>query len=271
MLNNPIKKDVIRIVKTSPTKLTPRALEKIISERYQLEPKQIKLLIRNLVSDREISYSYKFGSTFLEQSFDKPVRVSKHVVLKPPACRYHSNPPDIVVQIKSGAAFGDGHHPTTRLAIQGIEYVCLNRKKLADDPSSSVLDIGTGSGILVVTAVRFGISKGVGIDIDPCARVEAYENVMANGLEDRIVISKQSFENIDQKFSMVTANLRFPTLSSMMNQFVETTAPHGFLILSGIKDSEMQSLLEVYTEKYFGRLWSANELGWAGVALQRCG
>ena len=271
MFDNPIKKDVLRIVTTKPTKLTPWALEKIISDRYNLDPKQIKLLIRDLVSDREITYSYKFGSTYLERSFDKPVRVSKHVVLKPPVCRYRSKPNDIVVQIKSGAAFGDGHHPTTRLAIQGIEYVCLNGKKIANDSASSVLDVGTGSGILVVTAVLFGISKGLGIDIDPCARAEAYENIIANGLENRIVISKQSVESIDQMFSLITANLRFPTLKKMVYPFAEMIPPQGFIILSGIKDAEMQSVLEVYTKRFFKRFWSANELGWAAVVLQRCG
>ena len=271
MSDNPIKKDVLRIVTTSPIKLTPHALEKIIANRYNLDPKQIKLLIRDLVSDREITYSYKFGSTYFERSFDKPVRVSKHVVLKPPACRHQSKPNDIVVQIKSGAAFGDGHHPTTRLAIQGIEYVCLNGKKIANDSSSNVLDVGTGSGILVVTAVLFGISKGLGIDIDPCARAEASENVMANGLENRIVISNQSLETIDQMFSLISANLRFPTLKKMAYPFAEIVAPQGFIILSGIKDAEMQSVLEVYTGKYFRRFWSANELGWAVVVLQRCG
>lgn len=271
MSDNPIKKAVLRILATSPTKLTPRALGKIISDRYNLDPKQIKLLIRDLVSDREITYSYKFGSTFLERSFDKPVRVSKHVVLKPPVCRYQSKSHDIVVKIKSGAAFGDGHHPTTRLAIQGIEYVCLNDKKIANDSSSSVLDVGTGSGILVVTAVLFGISKGLAIDIDPCARAEASENVIANGLENRIVISKQSFESIDQMFSLITANLRFPTLKKMAYPFAEMIPPQGFIIISGIKDAEMQSILQVFTETYFRRFWSANELGWAAVVLQRCG
>jgi ribosomal protein L11 methyltransferase len=271
MSDNPIKKDVLRIVTTSPTKLTPRVLEKIIADKYNLNPKQIKLLIRDLVSDREITYSYKFGSTYLERSFDKPVRVSKHVVLKPPACRYQSKPHDIVVQIKSGAAFGDGHHPTTRLAIQGIEYVCLTDTNIANNTSSIVLDVGTGSGILVVTAVLFGISKGLGIDIDPCARAEAYENIIANGLENRIVISKQSVESIDQMFSLITANLRFPTLKKMAYPFAEMIPPQGFIILSGIKVAEMQSVLEVYTKRFFRRFWSANELGWAAVVLQRCG
>jgi ribosomal protein L11 methyltransferase len=157
------------------------------------------------------------------------------------------------------------------LAIQGIEYVCLTDTNIANNTSSIVLDVGTGSGILVVTAVLFGISKGLGIDIDPCARAEAYENIIANGLENRIVISKQSVESIDQMFSLITANLRFPTLKKMAYPFAEMIPPQGFIILSGIKVAEMQSVLEVYTKRFFRRFWSANELGWAAVVLQRCG
>ena len=114
---------VLRMVAGSTVRVTPPALEKTLSETHGLTKKQIKAVIRDLVSDGELVYTYEFGSTFLEPSFNKPVRVSTHVILKPPGHSYQPAPEDIVVQIKPGAAFGDGRHSTSRLAIRGIEYV----------------------------------------------------------------------------------------------------------------------------------------------------
>jgi ribosomal protein L11 methyltransferase len=110
---------------------------------------------------------------------------------------------------------------------------------------------------------------GLGIDIDSCARVEAAVNVKNNGLEDRITISGQSLDTIDQRFTMVLANLRYPSLKRLYPRLTEVTAQGGVLILSGIKNDEVADLLEVYTKCRFKCLWSVDELGWTGVVLEK--
>ena len=100
---------------------------------------------------------------------------------------------------------------------------------------------------------------------------EAAVNVKINGLEDRIMISGQSLETIDRQFTMVLANLRYPSLKKLVSRLTELTDNRGILILSGIKNSEVDDLLEVYTKTYFKCLWTDNELGWAGVVLQKKG
>lgn len=261
--------DVIATIESSPIKITPSVLEKRIFKRYGLNKKQIKTVIRELVFSGELTYTYEFGSTCLERSFTKPVRISRHVVLKPPGHPYRSKPNDVVVQIKPGASFGIGRHPSTRLAIKGIEFVLLGDQAIDRRKDSFVLDIGTGSGVLVLTAVLGGMEGGMGIDIDSCARVEAAANVKINGLEDQIRISGLSLETIDQRFSMVTANLRYPSLKRLFARLTEVTDQRGTLILSGIKNGEVADLLEVYTKSCFECLWKVNELGWAGVVLQK--
>jgi len=226
-------------------------------------------VIRNLVFSGALTYTYEFGSTFLEQSFTKPVRISRYVVLKPPGCPYRSKPKDVVVSIKPGAAFGIGNHPSTRLAIKAIEFVLLGDRALDKRKERTVLDIGTGSGVLILTAVLSGMDGGLGIDIDACARVEAAANVKVNGLENRIMISGQALETIDQRFSMVLANLRYPSLKKLFARLTEITDQSGTLILAGIRNGEMDNLLEVYTRTCFKCLWTVHELGWAGVVLQK--
>ncbi len=261
--------DVIATIESSPTKTTPSALERLIFKKYGLNKFQIKTVIRDLVFSGELTYSYEFGSTFLEPSFTRPVRISRHVVLSPPGHSYPSKPNDVVVQIKPGASFGVGRHPSTRLAIRGIEFVLLGDQALEKRPDRTVLDIGTGSGVLILTAVLGGMDGGLGIDIDSCARVEAAANVKINRLENRIVISGQSLATIDQRFSMVLANLRYPSLIKLVSQLTGVTDTKGILILSGIKDGEVDDLLNVYTKSYFKCLWTVNEFDWAGVVLQK--
>ena len=261
--------DVIATVATSPAKITPAALKKLIFERHGLNHKQTKTVIKDLVISGELTYTYEFGSTFLERSFTKPVRISRYVVLTPPAHPCRSKPQDVVVQIKPGASFGMGNHPSTRLAIKAIEFMLLDNKAIDKRKDRTVLDIGTGSGVLILTAVLGGMDGGIGIDIDSCARVEAAANVKINGLEDRIMISGQAAETIDQRFAMVLANLRYPSLKKLLARLTEITDKRGILILAGLKNGEMDDLLEVYTRTRFKCLWTDSELGWAGVVLQK--
>jgi len=264
-----MRKHVLRMVADSSAKITPSALGKLIFERYGLNKKQIKSVIRDLVAAGEITYTYEYGSTFLERSFGKPVRISRYVVLTPPDHSYRSKPKDVVVQIKPGASFGAGRHPSTRMAIKGIEYVLLGDQTIGKRQNSTVLDIGTGSGVLLITAILCGMNTGLGIDIDGCARVEAAENVKINGLEAQADISGQSLADIHQRFSIILANLRCPSLKKMVRQVNEIADPDGFLIFSGIKDYELEDLLKVYEKMRLKSVWTDNELGWAGVVLRR--
>ncbi|MGD9326618.1 MAG: 50S ribosomal protein L11 methyltransferase, partial [Desulfobacterales bacterium] len=228
--------DVIATIASSAAKITPSVLEKLLVDRYGLNKKKIKIIIRELVSSGELTYTYEFGCTFLERSLKKPVRISQHVVLIPPDHSYRPKPKDVVVQITPGASFGAGNHPTTRLAIKAIEFVLHGDPAIEKKQEGTVLDIGTGSGVLILTAVLGGMDGGLGIDIDSCARVEAAVNVKNNGLEDRITISGQSLDTIDQRFTMVLANLRYPSLKRLYPRLTEVTAQGGVLILSGIKN-----------------------------------
>jgi ribosomal protein L11 methyltransferase len=264
-----VRKHALRLVAGSTVRVTPPALEKTLVGTHGLTRKQVKAVIRELVSDGELAYTYELGSTFLEPSFNKPVRVSTHVVLKPPGHHYQSESEDVVIQIKPGAAFGDGRHPTSRLAIRGIEHALQDFKSGKPEDQTCALDIGVGSGVLVITAVRMGIHQGLGIDIDPSARSEAKENVLINRLEDRIEISDRYLATIDGHFDLVTANLRYPTLRKICPCLRKITHPNGLIVFSGIRRHELPGLIQAYARKNFKVLWKDVELDWAGVVLYR--
>ncbi|UCH22133.1 MAG: 50S ribosomal protein L11 methyltransferase [Deltaproteobacteria bacterium] len=265
---NLIRQDICETIDASLVKITPSALEKHFFQKYGLSKKHIKYLIRDLIVKGELTYSYQYGCTFLERSFNRPVRISQYVVIKPPGRQYDAYPDDVIIQILPGASFGIGDHPTTRLAVRGIEHAIRRGVYCSEHNKKICLDVGTGSGILVIAAVKFGIKNGIGIDVDPCARAEARGNVRINGLQKQIQISGQSADTLEHRFWMITANLRYPSLIQLCPLFSGLIDPEGLVILSGIKFEEFAGLIKVYTDASFVCLWREIEKGWVGVAFK---
>lgn len=264
-----IEQELIKAVSDSQTGFTPPALEKMLVQKFAISKKQAKSILKNLVAKGELAYTYRYGCTFLELSFSKPVRISEHIVLTPPGIPYNSDPETVVIEIMSGASFGTGRHPSTRLALQGIEYALKKAGDFPDKKETCLLDIGTGSGVLAIAAVRLGIEKGIGIDIEPCAVAEAKENIRINRLEDKILIHNGPVEEIHSLFSLIIANLRYPTLARLFTHITAITEPDAWLVLSGIKADELSELLDIYTEKYFRQEWEAVEKDWAALVFKK--
>lgn len=264
-----IRKEVLEAVSESKRRLTPGELEKRLSQRFTTDKKAFQTAIRSLVEDRELVYTYNFGSTFLEKSFNKPTRISKRIVLKPPGALYRPLSDDVAIELQHGASFGSGEHPSTRLAARGVEQAFSKKEFFQERKNIHALDIGTGSGILAIVAVMLGAKRAVGIDVDSCARAEAKENVKLNKLEDRIEIKDQKVEKIYQKFSLITANLRFPTLKRLCPHITEVTEKGGAVIISGIKTGEVSDLLNIFTQKHFRCVWKEIEKDWVGLLFVR--
>jgi len=254
-------------------KITPKQLASTLSRKYDLNSKQARAIINALVCEGELIYVNEYGCSFVAASFYRPVNVSRRIVLLPPNLRYRPTIHEIVVRIRSGAAFGTGEHPTTRLALRGIEYAMLDNKPNWSRNETTVADIGTGTGILAIVAVKLGAKRGIGIDRDACARAEAIENVKLNGLEKKIRISNQPLESVDQqnRFFLITANLRTPTLMQMCAHVANRVHSRGRVVLSGIKAGELADIISVYGASGFTPCWQEIQKGWAGIVLNRIG
>jgi len=264
-----IRREVLSCVHASKEKLTPGALERALSERFSMDRREFKAVVRNLISDRELMYTYHFGCSFLEKSFNKPTRISRRVVLKPHGMFYRPGVKDVVIQIQQGAAFGSGDHPTTRLAIQGIETAVFETACKKKENHTKALDIGTGSGVLAIAAVLLGIKTAQGIDIDPCARAEAGKNVQLNHLAHRISIHDHNIQDIHEKFTLITANLRYPTLKRLCSHMAHITEKDGAVVVSGMKTDEVSDLLDEFTRNCFKCVWKSFEKDWAGMVFVR--
>ena len=103
-------------------KVSPGELRNVLSNRYFLGPRQVRSIIRSLLTAGELSYTYEYGTSYLEISVQRPLNVTERIVILPPGVDSDSGKSSAAVRISTGASFGSGRHPTTRLALRG--YRC---------------------------------------------------------------------------------------------------------------------------------------------------
>ncbi|MFH1976526.1 MAG: 50S ribosomal protein L11 methyltransferase [Pseudomonadota bacterium] len=264
-----LKEHILEAVSVSSEPLTFGKLGKILTDRFGTKRKALKKAVDDLIAAGELTYTYRHGCSFIEKSFEKPVRVSERIVLVPYGMSFASDPGDVVIKMRHGVSFGSGDHPTTRLALRGIEQVFYENGELINGSGSSALDIGTGSGVLAIACLLFGVKKAMGIDTDSCARKESMENAQINGLGNRVEISDMPVEKIEGKFSIVTANLRYPTLIGLYPVMIGLTGKDSMLVFSGIKVSEANELSRFYSKEHFICLREEKEKDWAGLVFKR--
>lgn len=262
----PIKDIILEKIADSPERLTPAVIQKELARLHGFRKRSVAVAIHELVAERFLVYTNQFGCTFLECSYNKPVRIGPGLTVKPADLSYQPAGGEIVINMAPGAAFGSGEHPTTRLALRGLSYALAKRPP---DAQACMLDVGTGSGILAIAAVRMGIGSGLGLDIDPCARVEAEKNARLNGLAPRIRIAEVLEKPVTDRFSLVTANLRTPTLKQLKPMLTGCIRDPGIIVMSGIKTDEVAGIKAVYKASRLSCQWEESEKNWAGLVFFR--
>lgn len=263
-----VKRAVLSMITESAMRLTPDRIGKTLHHARSIDRRLVAQAIRELITEKAITYTHQFGCSFLELSFNRPVSVSDRIVLKPPDISFSPAAGQIVVTLSQGASFGSGEHPSTRLALRGIAEAFTTRM-LPDVLHSRMLDVGTGTGVLAIAAVLLGIDHAVGVDIDPCSRAEAVNNTQLNGLTERVQITDDlEVVTVDQ-FSLITANLRAPTLKELKPRLLPLLLlDGGVLILSGIKKEEIFDIRRHYESNVLPFRWEANEKDWAALIFQ---
>jgi ribosomal protein L11 methyltransferase len=161
----------------------------------------------------------------------KPLRIGRRLLIVPSWEEPHPQPYDIVLRLDPGMAFGTGGHETTRLCLELLEQIMDNMPTLL---TPSVLDLGTGSGILAMAAVQLGAGRVCAVDIDPLAVEVARENLAINGLADQVECSTTPLESLDGSFDVILANILAEELVRLAPALSERLSPGGNLVLSGI-------------------------------------
>ncbi len=209
-------------------------------------------------------------SSLLEQDwaenwkrFFKPKQVTSKILVKPPWANIQLKKGVMSIDIKPGMAFGTGTHATTLLCIQALEKR-LRKKRL------SVLDVGTGSGILSIIAAKLGAKEVLGIDIDGVAIENARENVEGNLVSKVVKIRKGRIGDINRKFDLIISNIHFKSLMRMRKSLLNRLRRKGFLILSGILEEEKERMSQHYLETGLLQPMKMTQMGeWICLTFKR--
>lgn len=267
-----IEQRIVDLIARSNRRLTSRDIEKsLLVENIKLPKRAFTSIIKSLIENEALAYTYEYGSSFIEPSFDKPVRITEHIIIKPEGCSISHRKEDIVVSLQKGVSFGSGRHATTRLALRALESVLYGNASLPCNIDKNALDIGTGSGILAIAAALMGAGKVIACDIDSCARSEAMHNFRLNGLTDRAYLDSRPFECIQEKFFLIMANLRLPTLADIHEYVSQKLENNGFAIFSGLKSEEVELIINLYQKENITVYRQFEEKGWASVILHKKG
>lgn len=163
------------------------------------------------------------------------LRIGRRIVIRPSWRTYEPLPDDIVITLDPGMAFGTGLHPSTQLCVQALED--------AVRPGMSVLDMGTGSGILAIAAALLGAARVTAIDNDPIAVKAATENVLANGMRNRIDVKLGSVEAVSGEFDLIVVNILAHVIQEMLAQdLARHLRPGGLFIAAGILQTQADDL-----------------------------
>ncbi|WP_300455243.1 50S ribosomal protein L11 methyltransferase [Desulfobacula sp.] len=261
------KAAVLEILYQSDVRLTAQAYIKEIKAKASVSASAAKKIVRQLIDEQELSYHYLYGSTYVEKSFLKPVRITKRYVLTPPGFQTATTPADIDILIAPGISFGSGQHPTTRLCLEAMEACFLENPLGHTTPDLAGADIGTGSGVLAIAMCRSGLTACSAYEIDPVSICEAERNIALNHLTGNITLVETPFEVCRRRFSLICANLRFPTLKAVSDMICSSLTDTGMVILSGVREWEKDALITCYSKKGLDLVWQRDEKKWSGFVF----
>ena len=231
--------------------------------QLKLTLEQAGMLADGAAGERSVRRIVDPGWSTLWMKRFGPFRVGRRMLIVPPWKRESEHGRTTIV-VQPARAFGTGHHPTTAGALRALESI------VGAHAPRSILDAGTGSGILAIAAALLGKcdSEIIAIDIDPTALENARANARLNGVEKSIRFSSVPLVSIHRHFDLIVANILSGTLIELAPHLKRIVAPSGRLILGGFLADEADDVLSHYRSP-LRCLSRKTHRGWTTLVMAR--
>lgn len=191
----------------------------------------------------------------------KPVHVSDHVTVVPCWIDYEKRDDELIVSLDPGAAFGTGTHETTKLCLSALERYTT--------PSSRMLDVGTGSGILAIASLLLGAQHADAVDIDPLSVKAARANATLNGVEDRLNVKLGNLlDTASGQYQLITANIVADVIISILPDIKNYMDQNGVLILSGIIKERETDVLDAISVNHYDIIEHLTDGEWVAFIVK---
>jgi ribosomal protein L11 methyltransferase len=189
-----------------------------------------------------------------------PQKIGRHIVVKPTWRDYQAHPDDLVIELDPGMAFGIGSHPTTTLCLELIETYLQS--------GDSFLDVGTGSGILLLAAAKLGAAMVCGVDQDEVAVEVALKNLRLNAIEPQKFSVKTGdlVDNFKNRYDFVAANILTSVILELLGDVKRVLKPGGILVCSGIMEENQDPIISKMNAIGLEILQIAAKEKWVAIA-----
>lgn len=183
------------------------------------------------------------------------LHIGQRIVIKPSWQEHQPRPDEVVIELDPGMAFGTGLHPTTQMCLRALEEHLK--------PGDTILDLGTGSGILAIAAAKLGAGSVLALDSDPLAVKAARANVWANGVQNLVAVEHGSLDKATEEFELVLVNILARVIIELADQgLVDRVRPAGLMIAAGIIEEQEAEVAAALGEHGMGIVERRQEKDW---------
>lgn len=210
--------------------------------------------------DERIIEDENWNAKWESENFSS-VEIDELMIIRAPHCAPPSNPDTIDIIVAPRMSFGSGHHTTTRMMCRLIaEYRC----------EGDILDVGCGTGVLSIAALKCGAKSADAIDIDPWSAESARDAAHLNGLEERMNVILGVVQAIEGRcYDMVLANINRNIILADAERYSAALRAGGRLLVSGFLCEDIAAIEECLTSLGFKPIASLSEQGWVALAFEK--
>lgn len=199
---------------------------------WGIQPYPAEIDLKNIKSD---TWTDAWRSNYT------PQKIGERIHIVPTWHAEPVNESDIAIRLDPGMAFGTGYHPTTRLSLGMLERTVKQNQHVAD--------VGTGSGILAIAAIKLGAKHVDAIELDPTAIPVAETNFDNNNVSGQVTLHEgDGLRTVEEKYDLIVANILTKAILPMITYCPERLHPGGKIIFSGILESELTDVQETLCE-----------------------